>query len=159
MNRLVKELTQCLINEKKLYENYYLLVCRKIEITQKNDIDLFSQIINEEKVLLSKILLLEEKRSKLISMISDKSDVTISDISAMINNSFLKKEINVVIKEFSELINKIKEKNETCNNMIQLNINYINFMLSSVMTEDNTYSYNGKDENKKQKLNIFDKKV
>lgn len=159
MNSLVKELTQCLINEKKLYENYYLLVCRKIEATSKNNIESFSKIINEEKVLLNKILELEEKRTKLISMISDKSDATISDISAMINDSELKNEINIVIKEFNELINKIKEKNETCNSMIQLNINYINFILSSVMTEDSTYSYNGKDENKKQKLNIFDKKV
>lgn len=159
MNKAIKELICCLSKEKKIYEQYFSLTDKKIEAIKKADMDMFSAVFSEEKDILDKILLIEGDRSKIISKLSDKENVTISEISKMTNDVKLKNELDAVVDDFQELIHNLKEKNKICSILLQHNINYINYIINSIVTGEGTYGYGGKDENTKQKLNIFDKKV
>lgn len=158
MDRLINELIHCLIEEKSIYNKYLALSGLKQDAVIKCNITGLEKIIEEENMILNEMSLLENKRSVIVSGISDNKNITVAEIACITKDEGLKNRLNSHVTELKEIIEKIKEVNQTNCFMIQCNLNYIDYMLNSVMTEDSTYSCNGT-EGLKQKLNIFDKRV
>lgn len=159
METLINELIYFLIEEKNIYDKYLALSIKKKDAIIKGDITSLDIVISEEKNIYNEITSLEEKRKLIISEISDDENITISEIANMTNDKIFIDKVNSLVSEFQKTIKEISVINQINQSLIKRNLNYIGYMINTVMTDDTIYNYNGLEETPSQKLNIFNKRV
>lgn len=163
----VNELIQCLQDEKELYIKINELSLLKKEAIIKADIGEIEKIVDSEKLLLEKITLVETKRINVAEQISqhlqinDNQVFTVTEIIKRIDNPKLKARLLSIFNELSIIINRQKDLNKINQSLLGENLNYIKFMMDTIIFGNNdlTYGYEGNGSNLKQKVNIFDQRV
>jgi flagellar biosynthesis/type III secretory pathway chaperone len=165
MKNRIKDLINCLIVEKCLYEKAIELSEAKKEIIMKNDFLKLDSIVEKETSLINDIKKIEQKRDKLCSEISeylgiDGQKATLSDIIEKADDVQCKNRLRQLLDEFGSIIKTYRDLNDTNKNLIEKTLQYIEFMLEKVLKQDNNVTY-GKEVNSGvvQEINIFDQRV
>lgn len=158
-NNAINILLNCLMCEKSLYEQYYDLSCQKKDAIMSSDISQLDALLEQEQKLSAKVAALEEKRRSIILSITDNESITISEIIEIVENEKQKQQLLELMQDFQKTMEKNKHINDINHELIKSNLNYIRYMLNTVLEEENTYGHNGMENSGTQKLNIFDQRV
>lgn len=158
MRAAIDELIRCLCIEKDQYQNCLKLSLLKRDAIIKGNTNSLDEIINEEKILVDGISDLEEKRRQIVLKHFGNENMTITEIIGLLDDKEQKEKLGSLTEEFCKLIDECRSINNLNHSMLKRNLNYINYMMSFIMAEENTYSLDSGGEGR-QKINIFDKRV
>ncbi len=156
MKQAIDELINCLAMEKDIYQNCLNLSLLKKDAIIKGDINNLDKIVDDERSLVITISSLEEKRLKIVSRISGDENITVADVIKIVQDDGQKHRLLALVQGFDGIIEECRSINSTNYSMIKNNLNYISFMMNSILSGDKTY---GGKKTGGQKINIFDERV
>lgn len=154
-----EELEILLKKEEKALKKLLEIAYEKTNIITENNIEGLNEILKKEENLINEIGLLEVERMTLLDTWGVK---TTTPISSVIENLPDKKEDIIHIStSMGEILEKLARRNDLNNDLIQENLDWIDFNMNLITSIEAPTSY-GKDENQeanKERKTIFDRKV
>lgn len=163
MNNDVKIIAKSLNNLKKLYGDIAILSEEKKEAIVKNDVNRLNAIVEQEKEIISQISDVEEIRQKCSAKIGSELGIgykiTLRQIIDNIEDN--KDELMEALVELNEILDKVRRVNKINNNLIQIQLNYIECFKSAFLDESGSgYNMDGSENvEKTQSVNLFDRMV
>jgi len=149
------ELMEILREELKELKAIRDIAYNKTDIIVKNEIKSLQNITAEEEGLVSKMAALEERRLNLLDSWGVNKSTPLSEIIEKIPEG--RKELMDIREELNNLLMDIKQRNDINSQLIQENLEWMEFNIN-LITQANTPGTYGKKDNKSNR-SFFDRKV
>ena len=163
MENDIRTIAKSLNNLKKLYEEIAILSEEKKEAIIKNDVTKLNIIVEQEKDIIAQISDIEEIRQKCSAKIGNELGIgykiTLRQIIDNIEDN--KDELMEALEELNEILGRVNRINKINNNLIKIQLNYIECFKSAFL-EDGGSGYNmdgSENVEKTQSINLFDRMV
>ncbi len=151
-----EEIELLLKKEIKVLKAIKMISYEKTDIIMKSDIKNIDNITRQEEKLVNEMSSLEKERIELFNSWGVSKDTSISNVIEKIPEG--KDSLTLLKDEMLELVSDIDMRNRLNNDLIRENLDWIDFNMNLITSVHSHPSYgNGKD--KKNNINIFDKKV
>jgi len=165
-NQLASELADVLESETLLYKDASEISMKKTEVIVKGKIEELESLVKAEQAIILKIGKLEDHREEIISKLSLELDLDLKGLNLSQINDKLGESNSARLQACQgELINTLsglKNKNETNEQLIQNALDYINFSVNLITTDNSggiNYSPDGEEDSIAGRKNIFDVKL
>ena len=165
-DEIADKLAKVLEQEALLYQDASDISAKKTEVIVHGKIEELDSLVKAEQAIILKIGKLEDEREKIVRDLSaelelDLEGVKLSDISSRLGAGSYAKLENCQ-KSLANTIGGLKNSNETNAQLIQNALDYVNFSVNLLTTNQNAgnlYSQNGDEDAGQQRRSIFDIKL
>ena len=165
-DRIACELADVLDREDKLYKDAADISKKKTEIIVHGKIEELDSLVKAEQALILKIGKLEDERERVIMALSyaldmDLAAATLSDINPRLTGESYSRLDNCQ-KSLAQTLGGLKNSNDTNSQLIQNALDYVNFSVNIITTNQNSgniYSQDGDEEAGRERRSIFDVKL
>jgi len=165
-SKLAEELADILEKETLLYSDASEISSKKTDIIVKGSIEDLESLVKAEQAIILGIGRLEDKREEIIMKLSEELDlelegVNLSQITEKLGEESSKR-LNYCQEDLMDTLTGLKNKNETNEQLIQNALDYIDFSVNLITTDQSggiNYSPIGEGENTAVRKNIFDVKL
>lgn len=153
--------------EKVKYGEMYALSERKRDTIIEGNAEELEPIMMEEKKLSDEIAELEKQRLKMMKEMADELHIGMDDVNVTTMSELVSPELAQKLKqtqsEFLALLQKQSQINEVNKQLLETQLQYIEFFLESLSSSDkinNTYAFDGTDaDEKNQRTGLIDHKI
>ena len=165
-DEIANKLVAVLELEATLYQDASDISAKKTDVIVHGKIEDLDSLVKAEQAIILKIGKLEDEREKIVEALSDELElnlegVTLSDINSRLGRESYSR-LDSCQKSLAHTLGGLKNSNDTNAQLIQNALDYVNFSVNLLTTNQNTgnnYSQDGADEAGKQRRNIFDVKL
>lgn len=162
MKEDMEQLAKCLNTQKFLYSQLLELGEEKKQVIVKNDIEKLTEIVDQEKTIITKLSAVEGFRQKCALKINRdlglEDDSSLSQVIEKAEGT--KDELSALLNELNSVITKLKNVNTLNTGLINMQLDYIDVVKSSFFTNSiNNYGNDGKNNKEQQSINLFDRMV
>ncbi len=163
MANLINDLIGVLEAQTGCYSELLNMADNKTDVIIDGNLPSLQKITSDEQVVAGQILRLDKKRDEIISDISLVTTIPVSELnlSQLINIVKGKPEEERLVKvkdELTDLIAKLKTKNEMNGVLIQESLDLFDFTMNALMSAKDATPVNNYDANEKTGKSIFDSK-
>lgn len=165
----IEKLIKILKGEYEIYQQLYRLSEEKQQIIIDNEVDDLLDIIEEEQAKIKKIDTLEEQRIEILQQIAKENsfaedELSFAKLMKIIPDQQDKSELKNIRQQILDLLEDIRDINETNANLIEESLKLNNYTLQllteSNISKGNTYQKSGQqDQSDKQQQSIIDQKA
>ena len=165
-DKIAEALAGVLEQEALLYQDASAISAKKTDVIVHGKIEELDSLVKAEQAIIIKIGKLENEREKIVRELSEELDlnlekITLSDINARLGADSYSRLENCQ-KSLAQTIGGLKNSNDTNAQLIQNALDYVNFSVNLLTTNQNAgslYSQDGDDDPGKQRRSIFDVKL
>lgn len=163
MKQNMEQLVKCLNTQKFLYRELLKLSEEKKQAIVKNKIDVLNEVVAKEKDLIAQLNAIEEFRIKCSEQVNKdlglSSDSPLSEVIQKAEGTAGM--LEGLLKELTGVIDKLKSTNKVNNELINMQLDYIDVIKSSFFSNGtNNYGNDGKTAlEQQQSVNLFDRMV
>lgn len=158
-----EKLADILENENLLYIDAAAISVKKTDIIVHGKIEELDSLVKAEQAIIIKIGKLEGEREKAVNELSaelglDLDGATLSDINAYLDRDSYER-LTSCQKSLAATLSGLKNTNETNSQLIQNALDYVNFSVNLIVTNQNTgatYSRDGEEDSVGRRRNVFD---
>lgn len=163
MSRLIEELKVVLTKELEEYKQVLELADKKTDILISGSIDKIENITKEEYEIIYRIEKLESDREKIVSDIEKGFNIQEQmDLTTLIGyfNEQEQETLNTIKDELTDILTKLKDKNELNKTLINDSLQYIDLGVNLLTDSSSQGTYKGDTrEINTQNKNLFDIKA
>lgn len=125
----------------KLHRSLLDLTTKKADIVKKGDMDALNQLIKDEQKHLTAISMIEKERlAATVAIVPELEQPTVSDCLEKVEETE-KDKLEAVRDELLETVKQIQEKNEHNQQLIYQSMQFVNFSLSLVAPQPESFTY------------------
>jgi flagellar biosynthesis/type III secretory pathway chaperone len=159
-------LAAVLEQEALLYQDAADISAKKTDVIVHGKIEELDSLVKAEQAIILKIGKLEDEREKIVETLSDELEldlegVTLSDINTRLGGECYAR-LDNCHKSLAGAIDRLKNHNDMNAQLIQHALDYVNFSVNLLTTNQNTgslYSQDGGDDAGNQRRSVFDVKL
>ena len=165
-DEIADRLAEVLEQEAALYQDASDISAKKTDIIVRGKIEELDSLVKAEQAIIIKIGKLEEEREEIVRALSSElalnlEGVTLSDINERLGAGSYTRLHNCQ-KSLADTIGGLKNSNDTNAQLIQNALDYVNFSVNILTTNQNAgnlYSQDGGEDAGKHRRSIFDVKL
>lgn len=153
-----RELGELLEQELKILEELLVISEEKTEILVENDVEKLESVLPKEEELIKGIVSLENERMSVLNNWGVAMETPISDIINKVPEG--SEELKELGDKLSDVMSKLKRKNDLNNSIMQENLDWLDFNLNLITSTQAPVGYD--DENRETSAgdrSIFDTKA
>jgi len=165
VSEFVDQLVMALEKEEEIYQDILDLSLKKKQAIIDGDVKNLEKIVNKEKALAMSLIKLDNIRVRIVNEILKENNVdsveNITELSEYIN-PMAKEKILKLKSKLNHVIKKVKNENELNKDLVEQQLDYIQFnidLMTNVDLGSNNYSKEANDNVKKGRKNLFDAKI
>lgn len=165
MSEFVDQLVMALEKEEEIYQDILELSLNKKQAIIDGDVKNLEKIVNKEKALAMSLIKLDNIRVRIVNEILKENGVdsveNITELSEYID-PMAKEKILKLKSKLNHVIKKVKNENELNKDLVEQQLDYIQFnidLMTNVDLGSNNYSKEANDNVKKGRKNLFDAKI
>jgi hypothetical protein len=165
VSEFVDQLVMALEKEEEIYQDILELSLNKKQAIIDGDVKNLEKIVNKEKALAMSLIKLDNIRVRIVNEILKENGVNsvenITELSEYIN-AMAKEKILKLKSKLNHVIKKVKNENELNKDLVEQQLDYIQFnidLMTNVDLGSNNYSKEANDNVKKGRKNLFDAKI
>jgi len=157
-------LLETMEKQSDVYERLLSLANEKQPVLVKGNIPELEKITKAEEILILQIGRLEEKRQVLHRSLASHfalspGDLTVSELETLAGEEMAAK-LKLLCEKMVGTLQKLETINRSNSYLIEKSLDYLDFSLNVITSDNTASSYNGKEEKEKDKPSkIFDRKV
>jgi len=165
VSEFVDQLVMALEKEEEIYQDILDLSLKKKQAIIDGDVKNLEKIVTKEKALAMSLIKLDNIRVRIVNEILKENGVdsveNITELSEYID-PMSKEKILKLKSKLNHVINKVKNENELNKDLVEQQLDYIQFnidLMTNVDLGSNNYSKEANDNVKKGRKNLFDAKI
>jgi flagellar biosynthesis/type III secretory pathway chaperone len=155
MHQIFSELESILSDETRLYHEIYKLEKEKTEAAIEKKGSMIQELSANQEMLLFKIESLESERTKVLAILSEKTDLKAGSTLSEITSLFDAQSSARIMKcgtELKNVIIKLREKQEANKKLLQDNIEFFEILISDLKNSSSLKSGYGSDGKEKSRV-------
>lgn len=164
MNKRIEDLILTLTKEQEIYQMLVEIAEDKKTIIIESKVKELEKLTAKEQGLAMSLMKLEDLRGRIVDdLLKDMGLTKVETITELINYLEPDEKIRLgsVKNQLQQVVGLLKDKNQLNGQLIEQSLRYIEFNMSLMagLEEDNKYSKSAKEQQTKQRKNLFDVKV